>query len=103
MPPLAYWCERPEYFAAIADAKPGYDRAIAVLRWFIVSDSSNMFPIFTFVSEHAEGSVHFQKRRAGFGKEVRDFWFIGMFIFSCIFQTFESRAWRVRCFFRLLI
>ncbi|KAH9477070.1 Protein KES1 [Psilocybe cubensis] len=31
----AYWCERPEYFAAIADAKPGQDRAIAVLRWFI--------------------------------------------------------------------
>ncbi|KAF9529050.1 hypothetical protein CPB83DRAFT_853129 [Crepidotus variabilis] len=31
----AYWCERPEYFAAIADAKPGYERSIAVLRWFI--------------------------------------------------------------------
>ncbi|KAF4611846.1 hypothetical protein D9613_003776 [Agrocybe pediades] len=31
----AYWCERPEYFAAIADAKPGQDRALAVLRWFI--------------------------------------------------------------------
>ncbi|KAF9040117.1 hypothetical protein BJ165DRAFT_1495586 [Panaeolus papilionaceus] len=31
----AYWCERPDYFAAIADAKPGRDRALAVLRWFI--------------------------------------------------------------------
>jgi hypothetical protein len=31
----AYWCERPEYFAAIADAKPGQERALAVLRWFI--------------------------------------------------------------------
>ncbi|KAF8961642.1 hypothetical protein BDZ97DRAFT_1905487 [Flammula alnicola] len=31
----AYWCERPDYFAAIADAKPGHDRALAVLRWFI--------------------------------------------------------------------
>ena len=39
----AYWCERPEYFAAIADAKPGYDRAIAVLRWFIV----RVFPFLT--------------------------------------------------------
>ncbi|PPR00923.1 hypothetical protein CVT26_015533 [Gymnopilus dilepis] len=29
----AYWCERPEYFAAIADANPGQDRALAVLRW----------------------------------------------------------------------
>ena len=32
---VAYWCERPDYFAAIADAKPGHDRALAVLRWFI--------------------------------------------------------------------
>ena len=32
---VAYWCERPEVFAAIADAKPGHDRAVAVLRWFI--------------------------------------------------------------------
>jgi len=31
----AYWCERPEAFAAIADAKPGQDRALAVLKWFI--------------------------------------------------------------------
>lgn len=33
---VAYWCERPDLFAAIADAKPGYERSIAVLRWFIV-------------------------------------------------------------------
>jgi len=32
---VAYWCERPDLFAAIADARPGYERAIAVLRWFI--------------------------------------------------------------------
>jgi len=32
---VAYWCERPDYFAAIADAKSGHDRALAVLRWFI--------------------------------------------------------------------
>ncbi|KAJ2915334.1 hypothetical protein MD484_g5055, partial [Candolleomyces efflorescens] len=31
----AYWCERPDLFAAIADAKEGEDRHIAVLRWFI--------------------------------------------------------------------
>jgi len=31
----AYWCERPELFAAIADGKTPEDRAIAVLRWFI--------------------------------------------------------------------
>jgi hypothetical protein len=31
----AYWCEHPEVFAAIADAKPGHERAVAVLRWFI--------------------------------------------------------------------
>lgn len=32
----AYWCERPELFAAIADGKTPEERAIAVLRWFIV-------------------------------------------------------------------
>jgi len=31
----AYWCERPELFAAIADAKSEEERSIAVLRWFI--------------------------------------------------------------------
>ncbi|KAF7421069.1 Oxysterol binding protein [Pleurotus ostreatus] len=31
----AYWCERPELFAAIADAKSDEDRALAVLKWFI--------------------------------------------------------------------
>ncbi|TFK69778.1 Oxysterol-binding protein [Pluteus cervinus] len=31
----AYWCERPELFAAIADAKTAEDRSLAVLRWFI--------------------------------------------------------------------
>ncbi|GJE99147.1 oxysterol-binding protein [Phanerochaete sordida] len=31
----AYWCERPELFAAIADAQTDEDRSIAVLRWFI--------------------------------------------------------------------
>ncbi|KIK09484.1 hypothetical protein K443DRAFT_26759, partial [Laccaria amethystina LaAM-08-1] len=31
----AYWCERPELFAAIADAKDGENRALAVLNWFI--------------------------------------------------------------------
>lgn len=32
----AYWCERPDLFAAIADAKEGQDRHVAVLKWFIV-------------------------------------------------------------------
>ncbi|KAK7019039.1 hypothetical protein R3P38DRAFT_2715091 [Favolaschia claudopus] len=31
----AYWCERPELFAQIADAKTSEERALAVLRWFI--------------------------------------------------------------------
>ncbi|TFK47204.1 Oxysterol-binding protein [Heliocybe sulcata] len=31
----AYWCERPELFAAIADAKTDEDRMLAVLKWFI--------------------------------------------------------------------
>ncbi|EDR09428.1 uncharacterized protein LACBIDRAFT_319010 [Laccaria bicolor S238N-H82] len=31
----AYWCERPDLFAAIADAKDGEDRTLAVLNWFI--------------------------------------------------------------------
>ncbi|THH16752.1 hypothetical protein EUX98_g9254 [Antrodiella citrinella] len=31
----AYWCERPDLFAAIADAKTEEERSIAVLRWFI--------------------------------------------------------------------
>ncbi|KIJ97866.1 hypothetical protein K443DRAFT_48388, partial [Laccaria amethystina LaAM-08-1] len=29
--PSQYWCERPELFAAIADAKDGEDGALAVL------------------------------------------------------------------------
>jgi len=33
----AYWCEHPELFAAIADAPTEEDRALAVLKWFIVS------------------------------------------------------------------
>ncbi|KAI6120336.1 hypothetical protein EDD16DRAFT_1577501 [Pisolithus croceorrhizus] len=31
----AYWCERPELFAKIADGKNEEERALAVLRWFI--------------------------------------------------------------------
>ncbi|KAF8182908.1 hypothetical protein BJ912DRAFT_977096 [Pholiota molesta] len=30
--PVSYWCERPDYFAAIADAAPGQDRALATLK-----------------------------------------------------------------------
>jgi oxysterol-binding protein-related protein 9/10/11 len=33
---IAYWCERPELFAAIAAGKTPEERSIAVLRWFIV-------------------------------------------------------------------
>ena len=33
----AYWCERPELFAAIADARTDEERSVAVLKWFIVS------------------------------------------------------------------
>ncbi|KAH7924351.1 Oxysterol-binding protein [Leucogyrophana mollusca] len=31
----AYWCERPELFAAIADGKTDEARSLAVLKWFI--------------------------------------------------------------------
>ncbi|KAI0759179.1 hypothetical protein BC629DRAFT_1550110 [Irpex lacteus] len=31
----AYWCERPELFAAIADARTDEERSVAVLKWFI--------------------------------------------------------------------
>jgi len=31
----AYWCERPELFAQIADGKTAEARALSVLRWFI--------------------------------------------------------------------
>ncbi|KAH8114912.1 Oxysterol-binding protein [Phellopilus nigrolimitatus] len=31
----AYWCERPELFAAIADGPTAEDRALRVLKWFI--------------------------------------------------------------------
>ncbi|ETW79747.1 hypothetical protein HETIRDRAFT_410434 [Heterobasidion irregulare TC 32-1] len=31
----AYWCERPELFAAIADANTPEERSLAVLKWFI--------------------------------------------------------------------
>lgn len=33
---VAYWCERPELFAQIADGETEEARALAVLRWFIV-------------------------------------------------------------------
>ena len=35
---LAYWCEHPDLFAAIADAPHEEDRALAVLKWFIVNN-----------------------------------------------------------------
>lgn len=31
----AYWCERPELFSAISEAKTDEDRSVAVLKWFI--------------------------------------------------------------------
>ncbi|KAJ7482240.1 hypothetical protein B0H11DRAFT_2022253 [Mycena galericulata] len=31
----AYWCERPELFAQIADAKTPEERSLAILKWFI--------------------------------------------------------------------
>lgn len=34
---LAYWCEHPDVFAAIADAPDDEARVLAVLKWFIVS------------------------------------------------------------------
>lgn len=36
----AYWCERPEMFAAIADGKTPEERATLVLQWFIVRPPS---------------------------------------------------------------
>lgn len=33
---VAYWCEHPELFAAIVDGKTPEDRALRVLKWFIV-------------------------------------------------------------------
>ena len=44
----AYWCEYPELFAAIASAKPGEERALTVLRWFIVRLESMVKPNFDF-------------------------------------------------------
>ena len=38
----AYWCERPELFAAIADATTDEDRSVAVLKWFIVSAAASV-------------------------------------------------------------
>ena len=71
----AYWCERPDLFAAIADAKEGEDRHIAVLRWFIVRLCPMVsFPFilmrFGSAVEHVEGSVHLEKRGDGLGEEV---------------------------------
>lgn len=33
---VAYWCERPELFAAIAGHKDDEERFLAIVRWFIV-------------------------------------------------------------------
>lgn len=33
---IAYWCEHPELFAAIADQETPESMALAVLKWFIV-------------------------------------------------------------------
>lgn len=38
----AYWCERPELFAAIADGKTAEERSILVLKWFIVRSSLSL-------------------------------------------------------------
>lgn len=58
----AYWCERPDLFAAIADAKEGEERHLAVLKWFIVRrhhsapapSSSHSIAL----TEHPQGPVH---------------------------------------------
>ena len=39
---VAYWCEYPELFAAIADGQTEEERAYAVLKWFIVSGSLDL-------------------------------------------------------------
>lgn len=38
---VAYWCEHPELFAAIVDGKTPEDRALRVLKWFIVRIAFN--------------------------------------------------------------
>lgn len=45
----AYWCERPELFAAIADGKTEQARALAVLKWFIVSRETSRLFIVPFI------------------------------------------------------
>lgn len=47
---LAYWCERPELFSAIADATTDEERSVAVLRWFIVRNVSLTFLPFSSCS-----------------------------------------------------
>ena len=61
---IAYWCERPELFAAIADGKTEIDRFLAVLKWFIVRFRNGLI---RFVSanmsdpEYVEGAIHDSK------------------------------------------
>ena len=54
----AYWCERPELFAAIADATTDEDRSVAVLKWFIVRRPSSLPAQHSPAAEHAQGPVH---------------------------------------------
>ena len=50
---IAYWCERPDLFAEIADGKTEEDRAIRVLKWFIVRRLLTLTP---FNSDDADYS-----------------------------------------------
>jgi hypothetical protein len=49
--PVAYWCERPELFAAIADGKTELDRMLAVLKWFIVRQTFVWHPVYQLTQE----------------------------------------------------
>ncbi|RDB19666.1 Protein KES1 [Hypsizygus marmoreus] len=56
----AYWCEHPDIFAAIADAKDDESRALAVLRWFIVCllSSPHLPPHHVPCRAHSKANTH---------------------------------------------
>ena len=85
----AYWCERPDFFATIADAEPGQDRILAVLKWFI----STLKDQYTSRNDQL-GS---EKKSA----PCRPFFIPFLNTFRT--QTLEPSSWRVRHFLSALL
>ena len=65
---IAYWCERPDLLAEIAEGKNEEDRMLRVLKWFIVRvqlvifiDAVSNFPSWTSIELDRNMVVHVEE------------------------------------------